>query len=391
MLLGALIDAGVDLAELEQLLQGLEVPGWTLRRGQRTDPRVGGTKVDVVLSDGHDRVHRHLSDIRRIIDGAPALSDTVRDRATAVFTALAQAEAKVHGTTVEEVHFHEVGAVDAIIDVLGTLVGLELLGVETLSCAPLPLGSGTAKCAHGVIPVPVPATLELLRGLPTIQAEGVHPTGELVTPTGAALARVLCERFGSPPAMKLDRVAYGLGSREREDLPNALRLLLGTCVDSEAQSVDVLTATIDDMDSRLFGPLAERLLADGALDVTLRPVYGKKGRPAVEVVVLSLPNRSAREKLQLRMFRETTTLGLRWRREQRTTLERRFREVLTEYGPVVVKEGFLDGETNTAQPEFDSVVSAAEAHDVPVRRVLDAVRTVLAEEGLRLDTMRSDE
>jgi uncharacterized protein (DUF111 family) len=247
------------------------------------------------------------------------------------------------------------------------------------------------KCAHGTIPVPVPATLELLRGLPTVPAEGVHPTGELVTPTGAALVRVLCDRFGPPPPMKLDRVAHGLGTRERKDVPNVLRIFFGTVVDAEAQAVDVLTATIDDMDSRLFGPLAERLLADGALDVTLRPVYGKKGRPAIEVIVLSLPDRAARELLQVRMFRETTTLGLRWRREHRTTLERRFREVETEFGVITVKEGFLDGETNTAQPEFDSVVAAADVHDVPVRRVLDAVRAVLGEEALRLAAMRSDE
>jgi uncharacterized protein (TIGR00299 family) protein len=391
MFLGALVDGGVDLAALEGQLAGLGVSGWTLSQSERTDSRLGGTKVDVLLGEGHDDVHRHLGDILAIIDAATGLSPWVRSTATKVFTVLAEAEATVHGTTVSAVHFHEVGAVDAIIDVTGTLIGLELLGVRSLSCAPIPLGSGMVKCAHGTIPVPVPATLELLRGLPTVPAEGVHPTGELVTPTGAALVRVLCDRFGPPPPMKLDRVAHGLGTRERKDVPNVLRIFFGTVVDAEAQAVDVLTATIDDMDSRLFGPLAERLLADGALDVTLRPVYGKKGRPAIEVIVLSLPDRAARELLQVRMFRETTTLGLRWRREHRTTLERRFREVETEFGVITVKEGFLDGETNTAQPEFDSVVAAADVHDVPVRRVLDAVRAVLGEEALRLAAMRSDE
>jgi uncharacterized protein (DUF111 family) len=233
--------------------------------------------------------------------------------------------------------------------------------------------------------------MELVCGLLTVPAEGVHPTGELVTPTGAALVRVLCDSFGPPPPMKLDRVAHGLGTRERVDMPNALRIFLGTLVDTESQAVDVLTVTIDDMDSRLFGPLAERLLADGALDVTLRPVYGKKGRPAVEVIVLSLPDRIARERLQVRIFRETTTLGLRWRREHRATLERRFREVKTPFGTVTLKEGFLDGETNTAQPEFDSVVAVADAANVPVRRVLDAVKVLLASEGPRPGPARSDE
>lgn len=391
MFLGALVDAGADLDALRDSLSGLGVPGWTLRQTDRTDPRLGGTKVDVVLGPGHDEVHRHLSDILAILEAATGLSPRVVERASAVFSVLAEAEAKVHGSTVEAVHFHEVGAVDAIVDVVGTLVCLELLGITTVSCAAIPLGTGTAQCAHGRIPVPVPATLELLRGLPTIPAEGVHPTGELVTPTGAALVRVICDNFGAPPPMKLDRVAHGLGSRERADMPNVLRIFFGTLVDTEAQAVDVLTVTIDDMDSRLFGPLAERLLADGALDVTLRPVYGKKGRPAVEVIVLSLPDRAARERLQVRIFRETTTLGLRWRREHRTTLERRFREVATPFGSVTVKEGFLDGETNTAQPEFDSVVAAATAHDVPVRRVLEAVQGILAKEGLRPALSRSDE
>jgi hypothetical protein len=258
MFLGALVDAGADLDLLNRKLAGLGVAGWTLRQTERTDPRVGGTKVDVVLSEGHDDVHRHLSDILAILRSSTGISQQVIDRAGEVFTVLAEAEAKVHGTTTEAVHFHEVGAVDAIVDVVGTLVGLELLGITSLSCAAIPLGSGTAQCAHGRIPVPVPATMELVCGLPTVPAEGVHPTGELVTPTGAALVRVLCDSFGAPPPMKLDRVAHGLGTRERVDMPNALRIFLGTQVDTESQAVDVLTVTIDDMDSRLFGPLAER-------------------------------------------------------------------------------------------------------------------------------------
>ena len=377
MFLGSLVDAGLELGALEAPLRSMGVDGWKLEKRDVADPRVGGSKVDVVLSEGHDSAHRHLSDIVAIIDRASELPDGVRGRAKKVFEVLAEAEAKVHGTTVEAVHFHEVGAVDAIVDVTGTVLGLELLGIRSLSCAPIPLGSGMARCAHGLIPVPVPATVELLRGLPTVPASGSHPTGELVTPTGAALVRVLCDRFGPPPPMNLDRVAYGLGSRDRGDMPNALRVFLGQLVNAEAQAVDVLTATIDDMDARLFGPLADRLMADGALDVTLRPVYGKKGRPAVEVIALSPPEREARERLQARMFRETTTLGLRWRREHRATLERRFREVDTPFGPIVVKEGYLDGETNTVQPEFDSVVAAAEAHDVPVRRVLAAARNAI--------------
>jgi len=304
-----------------------------------------------------------------------------------IFNKAITIEAEVHGTTRNEVHFHEVGAVDAIVDITGTILGLHLLGVDSLSCGPIPLGSGMVKCAHGELPVPVPATAALLRGLPTIPGDGEHPTGELVTPTGAALVRVLCDRFGSSPPMQLDQVSYGLGTRDRGPIPNALRLLFGHLVDAEAQSVDVLTASIDDLDSRLFGPLAERLLADGALDVTLRPVYGKKGRPAVEVTAVSPPDRILREKLQARIFRETTTLGLRWRREHRATLERRFRTVETEYGPIVVKEGLLDGSAITQQPEFDSCLAAADAHDVAVRVVMQAAQSVLI--GDSVDSTRT--
>jgi pyridinium-3,5-bisthiocarboxylic acid mononucleotide nickel chelatase len=372
MLLGAIVDAGLPLEELARPLRSLGVPGWRLRVGGKRDPRVGGTKVDVLLGAGHDHHQRGLDHILTILKGADGLPDVVRARADEVFRVLAEAESQVHGVPIDEIHFHEVGAVDAIVDVAGVCLGFHLLGVDSLSCAPLPLGSGTVKCAHGTLPVPAPATALLLRGLPTVPGEGKHPTGELVTPTGAALVRVLCDSFGASPPMRLDRVAWGLGGRDRGPIPNAVRFLLGTREDSEVQEVDVLTATIDDMDARLFGPLASRLLDDGALDVTLCPVYGKKGRPAVEVTALSPPDRDVRARLEARVFSESTTLGLRWRRERRATLERRFVTVETAYGPVAVKQGLRDGEVVTSQPEFDSCLAASEAHDVPVRRVIES-------------------
>lgn len=391
MLLGAIVDAGISVQELARPLKSLDVTGWELRRASKRDPRIGGTKVDVVLGRGHDEHHRGLTDILTILKGADALPDVVRARADEVFRVLAEAEAQVHGLPIEQVHFHEVGAVDAIVDVAGVCLGLHLLGVDSLSCAPLPLGSGTVKCAHGLMPVPAPATALLLRGLPTVPGEGQHPTGELVTPTGAALVRVLCDSFGVPPAMTLDRVAWGLGGRDRGPIPNAVRLLLGTRKDAEAQEVDVLTASIDDMDARLFGPLAERLMGDGALDVTLRPVYGKKGRPAVEVIALSPPDREVRQRLEARVFSESTTLGLRWRRERRSTLERRFVTVETDFGPVAVKQGLRDGEVLTSKPEFDSCLAAADAHGVAVRRVMEAaLALVLAEDPAIVRTADPD-
>ncbi|HCP45109.1 MAG TPA: nickel pincer cofactor biosynthesis protein LarC, partial [Deltaproteobacteria bacterium] len=332
MFLGALVDAGVSVEELEQGQQSLRVDGWRLERGAERDSRIGGTRLHVHLDHGHDHHHRRLPDILKLIEEAAGLSPEVKTRASAVFRTLAQAEAEVHGLAIDEVHFHEVGAVDAIVDVVGVVLGLELLGVDSVSSSPLALGSGVVKCAHGTVPVPAPATALLLRGLPTYAAAGEHPTGELVTPTGAALVRTLASDFGKAPAMTLLGVAYGLGSRDRGPIPNALRLLVGRCAapSEEApgsligladEQVEVLTTTLDDMDSRLCGPLIEGLLLDGALDATLRSVYAKKGRPAIELVVLCPPNDEVMARIEERVFRETTTLGVRWRAERRSVLE----------------------------------------------------------------------
>ncbi len=371
MLLGAIVDAGVDPAALEAGLQSLGVAGWRLHRRDGTDPRVGGSKVDVLLDQGLAQPHRHLSDVARIIS-ASALPARVQERALAVFTALAEAEAEVHGSTPEQVHFHEVGAVDAIVDVCGVVLGLEQLDVEGISCGSLPQGTGTARCAHGLIPVPVPATALLLRGLPTHGAEGPHPTGELVTPTGAALLRTLVDHWGPRPPMVVERVACGLGGRDRGERPNGLRFFLGRRDGSEAQAVDVITATLDDLDPRIYGPLVDDLLSAGALDVTLAPVQGKKGRPATVVTALCAPEPALRQALCTLLFEQTTTLGLRWRREQRLTLRRSTQRVTTPFGTLDVKEGWSGDRRLTAQPEFDQALALARAAGVPVRRVLDA-------------------
>jgi len=372
MFLGALVDAGLDLEQLAGPLASLGLPHWYLEQGEQRDSRVGGTKVNVVLEEGHDRFHRHLGDIVALVEAASELPEPVCRTVCRVFATLAEAEGEVHGVPAEEVHFHEVGATDAIVDITATVLGVHLLGVSSISCGPLPLGSGFAECEHGTIPVPVPATLLLERGLPTTPAFGEHPTGELVTPTGAALVRSLADSFGPPPAMTLERVAYGLGSRDRALVPNALRLLIGRLDEQPGDKVEVLTTTIDDLDSRLFGPLVEDLLAAGALDATLRPVFAKKGRPATEVVVIAPPDPGTVRALSELLFRETTTFGLRLRRERRTILDRRFRTVQIELGEVVIKDGLLGGVVVTSQPEFDSCAQLAESRGVPVRTVLDA-------------------
>jgi uncharacterized protein (TIGR00299 family) protein len=455
MLLGAVVDAGVEPEDLERRLRSVRIEeAWSLRVQRRVHPVIGGTRVRVLVGagearaededpglmpgigrirkshghlhrhgqghgHGHDHAHGHepghehdghghehdpevdaasgarhghahgegdkrahpdLASILAAIHAASDLPAEVRDRAASAFELLADAESEVHGVPRDSVHFHEVGATDAVIDVCGAALGLHLLGVTSVSCSPLPLGSGTVRTAHGILPVPAPATALLLLGLPTVPGAGPRPTGELVTPTGAALARALASSFGPPPAMTLRRVAHGLGTRERGEIPNALRLLLGEPAPAAdaAQEVDVVETTLDDLDPRVLGTLPERLLAQGALDVTLHAVLGKKGRPAMDVRALVPPEPVVLQRIQAALFRETPTLGLRIRRERRLVLERRFRQVGTPYGSISIKEGLLDGELVTSQPEFEDCVAAADAHGVPVRAVLDAARVAAA-------------
>jgi len=384
MLLGALVDLGLEPAALAAPLRSLGLPGWEIVRTDARDPLVGGARVEVRVHGEDaggawlgDDGHVHVGRILRAIDGADALPPAVRARARACFERLAAAEAQVHGVAdPQDVGLHEVGAIDAVIDVCGGLLGLHLLKIDSVSCGPVPLGSGSVGCAHGRIPVPVPATLALLTGVQTTTATGAHPTGELVTPTGAALLRTVVDRFGPPPPMTLRAVGHGLGARRR-DVPNALRLLLGEPSDAtaapEAATVLVITTVVDDLEPRLVEPLIADLLADGALDVTVSTAHGKKGRPALRIEVLA-PDPAIGGTLEDRLFRDTTTLGVRRRIEQRRTLPRTWRTVDTPHGPVRVKEATLDGVVVTRQPEFADCLERAQAAGVSVAAVIDAAR-----------------
>ncbi len=390
MLLGAIVDLDVPIPELEGPLRSIGLPDWELVRTDRQDPLLGGARVEVQVG-GKDAGgawfagdgHVHLQTILDAITSATDLPAVVRERAVDCFQHLARAEARVHGVADPlDVGLHEVGAIDAVIDVCGGLLGLHLLGITSISCAPVPLGTGFVRCAHGLVPVPVPATLDLLRGLPTTPARGEHPTGELVTPTGAALLRTIVSHFGPPPPMRLERVGHGLGARTR-DVPNALRVMLGTRsgpAAPEAPSVHVLSTTVDDLDPRLVAPLVSALMEDGALDVTVTPTHGKKGRPALRLEVLAADPVS-RRRLEDRLFRDTTTLGVRMRLEQRRTLPRVLRTVPTPWGSVRVKEATLDGVVVTRQPEFEDCREVAEAADVPLAEVIEAARRAATTSG----------
>ena len=382
MLLGAVLDLGVTVDALREGLVDLGLDDVTFRAAKERRLGLAGTRAQVLvqgddaggawLADEHG--HRHLDELVPLIEGAASMPAPVRRRAVEAYVALADAEAHAHGTTRDKVALHEVGAADALIDLCGSLLGLHLLGVTTVSCGPVPLGSGTVRCAHGVMPIPVPAVTALLADIPTVAGAGTHPTGELSTPTGVAVLRAVVDHFGPPPPMRLERVGVGLGTRDREDVPNVVRLLLGTRTGSdapEAQDVLVLTTSVDDLDGRVVPRVVERLLTAGALDVFTAMGQGKKGRPALRLEVI-VPDDSARDAVSEVLFRETPTLGLRWRREQRTTLTRAVRTVQTDYGAVRVKEGRFRDEVVTSQPELEDCLALAEQHGVPLRTVLHA-------------------
>jgi len=363
MLLGALVDLGLPLDALQSELAKLKLGGHRLEARKVRRAGLQATKVDVVTAE-HEHGHRRLSDILELIDRS-GLEAGVKERSAALFRRLAEAEAAVHGTSAEEVHFHEVGAVDAIVDVVGGVVGLSWLGASRVVSSPLNLGTGTVTMQHGVFPVPAPATARLVHGVPVYGAG----EGELLTPTGALLVTSHASSYGPLPALKLEAVGNGAGTRDPHDRPNVLRIFVGEEQPAAAAAarVLVLEAEVDDMSPQLCGPLVDQLLGAGALDAYLTPILMKKGRPGFLITALAEPG--AREAVEELLFRETTTLGVRRQEWERTVLEREVVPVRTAYGPVGVKVGRRGGRVYNAQPEFDDCQRAAVAANVPVKEV----------------------
>jgi uncharacterized protein (TIGR00299 family) protein len=374
MVLGALVDAGCPLETLETALTRLGVEGWRLEARPVERGGLRGTHLGV-RTDPTRRFH-DLGDMLRPIERS-TLPDSVKTRAASVLRRLAEAEARVHRVPVEAVHFHEVGDLDTLVDVVGSVAGLDALGVDRVHVSPLPIGSGTVETAHGRLPVPAPATVELLRGFP-VYDNGV--AAELVTPTGAAILTTL-GKPGRLPAMTLERIGSGAGSRELA-IPNLLRVLVGEASQTEADPADVETlvsveTTIDDMSPQLYEPLMERLLRAGALDVYLTPVVMKRSRPGTVLTVLAPP--AVADRLVEVLFRETTTIGVRWSEVRRRRLPREMLRLETTFGPVTFKVSSLDGQVVTVTPEFEEVRRIADRDGRAVREVLEAVRL----EGLR--------
>lgn len=369
MIVGALIDAGADFAKVRDGLMSLGVEGYDVAIEKVKKKGVMATKFHVNVAE-HGHPHRHLKHIVEIIEKGD-LPQSVRDASLETFRRIAEAEATVHGSTMEKVHFHEVGAVDSIVDIVGAHLALDQIKPERIESSPLHIGSGTVKCAHGVMPVPAPATALLLKGLPTY---GGTIEGELVTPTGAALIAQLAQKFGPQPAMAIDIVGSGSGTRDLPDRPNVLRVLLGQAagMSSATETVTIVEANIDDMNPELLPPLVKSLLDAGARDAFLTPILGKKGRPAY--LVTAMADDATAEKVADALFRGSSTLGMRIHREERICLDREFKTVQTPWGAVRVKVGLRDGAVANVAPEFDECARVAEAAQVAVRDVYDAAR-----------------
>ena len=337
----------------------------------------------------HEHTHAHgrsLSAIRRLIHDA-ALAEPVKQTAVRAFELLGHAEAKIHNVPVEEIHFHEVGAVDAIVDIVAASAGIHHLNVAAWHSSAINVGGGTVVCAHGTFPVPAPATADLLRGLPTYSA---HVQQELVTPTGAALLRAIDPEFGPQPAMRVERIGYGAGTRNSKEFPNVLRVSVGEASETETvtgvkcETVTVMETALDDLSPQVLAYVAETALARGALDAMLTPVIMKKGRQGTLLTVLCNPADSAA--LERLILTETSTLGVRIRQERRTCLERRHIPVVTEYGEIRIKVGSLGGETMNAAPEYEDCRAAAAKHGVAIKQVQQAaiaayLRPGVAKEG----------
>ena len=322
----------------------------------------------------HEHPHAHgrsLSTIRTLIK-ATSLAEPVKQTAIRAFELLGASEAKIHNVPVEEIHFHEVGAVDAIVDIVAVSAGIHHLQIGTWYCSPLNVGGGMVVCAHGTFPVPAPATADLLRGIPTYSA---HVQKELVTPTGAALLRALDPIVGEQPSMKVEQIGYGAGTRNPKDFPNVLRLSVGESDEQQhkhdsSQSVTVLETALDDLSPQVLAYVTEAALSKGALDVMLTPVIMKKGRPGTLLTVLC--NEADRAALEKLILSETSTLGIRVRHDRRVCLDRSFASVKTEYGDIRMKIGSLAGDELNAAPEFEDCRSAAQQHNVPVKQVQQA-------------------
>jgi pyridinium-3,5-bisthiocarboxylic acid mononucleotide nickel chelatase len=384
MILGALMDAGLPLEDLQRELAKLGLSHYELGKSAVVKNGISGSQALVhVEQDHHHHHHRHLADITDIIQKS-TLSAAIKQDSIRIFKRLAAAEAKVHNTTVDKIHFHEVGAMDAILDVVGGVIGIHLLGIDTIICSPLHVGSGTVECAHGTLPVPAPATAELVRGKP-VYATGVQ--GELLTPTGAAILTTLASDFGTLPSMTVEQIGHGAGTADRS-IANMLRVFIGSAPESgktfDVEQTATIETTIDDMNPQVYDYLIEKVLQMGALDIFCTSVQMKKNRRGTLVTILCRPEMVA--PFSEFLFRETTTIGLRWHLDNRFTLKREFATVKTRFGDISCKIANHGDELINVKPEYEDCKRVAIENNVPLKTVLGEAHS----QALALGQQRND-
>lgn len=374
MIVAAMLDAGLDEAFLRDRIASLAIHGLEIRIGRVNRAGISAVHFATAVS-GHQH-HRGLGDIVEIINRS-AICDSAKQRAIAIFERLAVAEGRIHGKDPQEIHFHEVGAVDSIVDIVAVSVGLDALGIERIVASPLSVGGGTIQCAHGIMPVPAPATAELLKQAQAPVVGGPVDT-ELLTPTAAAILAHTVSQFGPLPAMRIESIGHGAGTKEFKHLPNVLRLVIGSADDqgTEVDAVCLLECNIDDADGETAGHAMETLMEQGALDVFTTPICMKHGRPAVKLSVLVEPGMTSR--IEQVIFAQGLTLGLRKQILQRSILARQWVSVETDYGPIRIKIGNLSGKRVFAKPEFADCSNAAAAHGIPLKQVHDAAMAAYA-------------
>ncbi len=369
MLVGSLIDAGLDFEELENEIKKLGLESVEIKADKIVKQNIASTRFSVLYED--QKHHRHLQDLNAMVDNA-SIDEDIKEKAKEVFLKIAVAEAKIHNMPLDKVHFHEIGAVDTIVDVVAALTGFRKLGIEKVFCSGLNVGSGFVTFSHGKFPVPAPATAEILKGVPVYSTDS---KGELVTPTGAAIITSLADGFGDMPSVKVESIGYGAGSKDFEH-PNVLRVYLGQMIDEPAENmIDVIETNIDDMNPQWYDHVIDSLYAQGALEVFMTNIQMKKNRPGVKLTILADPVN--KDRLLKIVFRETTSIGVRMRRESREILDRMTEALDTPYGKVNVKITVYDGEQVNKKVEYDDLKRLAAENNLPVKKIAGEIEKLL--------------
>ena len=374
MILGAMVDLGVDIKEIRKALKNLDLKGYNLHSKKIQRNGLASTQITVEtkkFKKQHSHPHRSYSDIRKLISQSK-LTSTVKSNSIEIFKRIAKVEAQIHNTTIQKIHFHEIGGIDSIVDIVGGVWAIESLNLDTIISSPLNVGEGFIDCAHGRLPVPAPATLKLLKGIPVF-SNGVK--AELTTPTGAAMIGFYAEKFESIPTMTIANEGYGAGSRVIPSLPNLLRVLVGNITIGKTNNLVMIETNIDDMNPEIFETVMESLFSAGALDVYFSAIIMKKNRPATKISVLA--ECGSREKLSKILLTETSSFGVRFYSVDRLILDREVKKLKTPYGLIKIKLGKLDGKIVQAAPEFEDCKKVARAKKLPAKKIYDEVQALI--------------